>query len=242
MKTSKKKDLYNQYGRINRFRLWLLCEKDANRYLDNKELEEYTEENLEKDLKRYTISELEGMRNNDLRLFFEPWYAARMPEGFATLKNKMNAIITRKNNTEDKLEARRNSSLDKIIKSTIGNKFEFGRMKDDNEFEVALCNSWLLPFSVYISDCCPHLSLNDSTAVLNVDWNKNYEDDRVLGWEAAAKFYKNKKAWDDVSKTLKQYQFDIVDNKTKAEIETNEVLAETLKIIDRELENIPIKN
>lgn len=86
------------------------------------------------------------------------------------------------------------------------------------------------------------LTLNYNTAVLNADWDKNHEDDRVLGWEAAAKFYKDKKAWDDVSKTLKQYQFDIEANKAKASIEANEVLAETLKMIDRELENIPIKN
>lgn len=242
MKTSKKKDLYNRYGRINRFRLWLLCEKDANRYLNNKELECYTEENLEKDLKRNTISELERMCNSDLRIFFEPWYAARMPKGFAALKTKLNAIISRKDGTENKLKDRRNSSLDKIIKSTIGDKFEFGRMKADNEFNVALHDSWLCPFSVYVSDCFSRLSINDNTTILNVDWDKNAEDERVSGWEAAAKFCKNKKVWDDVRNTLKQYQFDIKANEEKAELEVNEVLTETLKIIDRELENIPIKN
>lgn len=243
MKTSKKKDLYNQYGRINRFRLWLLHEKDANDYLNDKELEDYTEENLEKELKRYSINELKIICNDGLLLFFEPWYAARMPKGFAALKDKMDAIKAKKDATESKLKDRRKSSLDKIIKSAIGNRFEFNRMKDDNEFEVALCGSWLSPFSVYVCDgCCSHLSLNYNTAVLNADWNKNLEDGRVLGWEAATKFYKDKKAWDDVSKTLKQYKFDIEANKAKAEIETNEVLAETLKMIDRELENIPIKN
>ena len=242
MKTSKKKDLYNQYGRINRFRLWLQCEKDAKSYLNDMELGGYTEENLEKELKRYSINELKIMCNDGLHLFFEPWYAERMPKGFAALANKMDAIKSKKDDTEIKLKDRRKSSLDKIIKSTIDNRFEFGRMKSDNEFEVALRGSWLSPFSVYVNDDCLHLTLNYNTAVLNADWDKNLEDDRVLGWEAAAKFYKNKKAWDDVSKTLKQYQFDIEANKAKAEIETNEVLDETLKIIDRELENIPIKN
>jgi hypothetical protein len=41
---------------------------------------------------------------------------------------------------------------------------------------------------------------------------------------------------------LKQYQFDIEANEAKAELEANEVLSETLKIIDRELEKLPIKN
>jgi hypothetical protein len=242
MKTSKKKDLYNQYGRINRFRLWLLHEKDANAYLNDAELEDYTEEYVENALKRYNINELREMCNNELRLFFEPWYAERMPKGFAALNTKMDAIKSRKDDTESKLKERRKSSLDKIIKSTIGNRFEFGRMKDDNEFEVALHGSWLSPFSVFVCDDCSHLTLNYNTAVLNADWDKNREDDRVLGWEAAAKFYKDKKAWDDVSKTLKQYQFDIEANKAKASIEADEVLAETLKMIDRELENIPTKN
>jgi hypothetical protein len=242
MKTSKKKDLYNRYGRINRFRLWLLCEKNADSYFNNKELECYTEENLEKELKRHTVSELERMCNYYLRIFFEPWYVERMPKGFAALKTKLNAIISRKGDTENKLKDRRNSSLDKIIKSAIGNRFEFGRMKSDCEFEVALHGSWMSPFSVYVCDVCSHLTLNYNTALLNADWDKNREDDRVLGWEAAAKFYRNKKAWDDVSNTLKQYQFDIEANEEKANTEINEVLDETLKIIDRELEKLPIKN
>lgn len=242
MKTSKKKDLYNLYCRINRFRLWLLCEKDANRYLGNKELEDYTEENLENEFKRYTVNELKDMCNNDLQLFFEPWYAARMPEGFAALKNRMDAIKSRKDETKTKLEARRNSSLDKIIKSAIGNSFEFGRMKDNNEFDVALHDSWLRPFTVYGGENSQHLTINDHTAILNVDWARNISNDYVKGWEAAAKFYRDKKAWDGIKRTLSQYKFDIEANKAKAEMETKEVLDETLKIIDRELEKIPIKN
>jgi hypothetical protein len=115
-------------------------------------------------------------------------------------------------------------------------------MKDDNEFDVALRESWLRPFTVYVGENNQHLSLNDHIAFLNVDWDENWKDDRVFGWEAAAKFYRHKKAWDGVKQTLSQYKFDIEANKAKAEIETNEVLDEILKIIDRELENIPIKN
>ena len=246
MKPSRKKELYAQYCTLNLFRLWLIDDKDIKKYKDDCNRRSYDMSELENDgslkreLAKHSINELEYMCNNELNLFFHEWYNERMPQDFQVLKTKLDAINTNKADTEEKLKQRRNNSLSKIIKATVGNDFELMRVDNNYEIVILLANGYYGKFRISVGDF-PAIYLDDTNVSIDVPWSKHMNENSnktIMGWEAAIKFYRNTKAVDDLRKTLEQYFYDMDDIKAKAEADTKDVMQSALDIINHEYNKV----
>jgi len=246
MKPSRKKELYAQYCTLNLFRLWLNDNKDIKAYKDDYHRCSYDmgeleyDGSLKRELAKRSINELEHMCDNELNLFFRDWYNERMPQDFQVLKTKLDAIYTNKVDTEKKLKQRRNDSLTKIIKATVGNDFELMCVENNYEIVILLANGYNGKFRISVGDI-PYIYLDDTNVCIDMPWsklmNKNSKK-TIMGWEAAIKFYHNTKAVDDLRKTLEQYLYDMDDIKAKAEADTKDVMQNALGIINREYNNV----
>lgn len=246
MKPSRKKELYAQYCNLNLFRLWLVDDKDIKAYKDDYHRRSYNMGELEYDgilkreLAKHSIHELEYMCDNELNLFFRDWYNERMPQDFQVLKTKLDAIHTNKVDTEEKLKQRRDDSLTKIIKATVGNEFELMRVDNNYEIVILIANGYYGKFRISVGDF-PAIYLDDTNVSINVPWSKYMNENSkktIMGWEAAIKFYNNTKAVDDLRKTLEQYFYDMDDIKAKAEADTKDVMQNALDIINREYNKV----
>lgn len=246
MKPSRKKELYAQYCTLNLFRLWLIDNKDIKKYKNNNDRRTYDMGELEHDgslkreLAKHSIQELEYMCNSELNLFFSDWYNERVPQDFQVLKAKLDAIDTNKAETVEKLKQRRDDSLTKIIKATVGNDFELMRVEGNYEIVILLANGYYGKFRISVGDF-PVIYLDDTNVSIDVPWSKYMNENNektIMGWEAAIKFYRDTKAVDDLRKTLEQYFYDMDDIKAKAEADTKDVMQNALDIINREYNKV----